>query len=72
MKEFEPYRNLWITTSDWMRWEASWLNDPLHMINPEEVERIVNESYKNIHKAVKFFANIPGKFLSIVQMIVLF
>ncbi|XP_076467002.1 dynein axonemal heavy chain 1-like [Babylonia areolata] len=59
IKEFEPYRNLWITTSDWLRWQESWMNDPIQTINPEEVERIVNESYKNIHKSVKFFHNSP-------------
>jgi dynein heavy chain len=60
VKEFEPYRNLWVTTSDWLRWQESWLNDPIASINPDEVERIVNESYKNIHKSAKFFQNIPG------------
>ncbi|KAL8563601.1 hypothetical protein ACOMHN_019339 [Nucella lapillus] len=60
IKEFEPYRNLWITTSDWQRWQESWMNDPISGINPEEVERIVNESNKNIHKSVKFFQNTPA------------
>ena len=36
------------------------MNDPISTMNPEEVERIVNESYKNIHKSVKFFSNTPG------------
>ncbi|KAL3881803.1 hypothetical protein ACJMK2_028195, partial [Sinanodonta woodiana] len=60
VKDFEPYRNLWVTVSDWMRWHESWLNDPLTAINAEEVEKNVNDAYKTMHKSVKFFADIPS------------
>ncbi|KAK0056678.1 dynein heavy chain 1 axonemal-like isoform X1 [Biomphalaria pfeifferi] len=59
VKDFEPFRNLWITVSDWQRWQESWLNDPLTAINAEEVEKNVNESYKTMHKSVKIFNEIP-------------
>ncbi|XP_050390512.1 dynein axonemal heavy chain 1 [Patella vulgata] len=59
-KDFEPFRNLWITVSEWQRWHESWMNDPLSAINAEEVEKNVNESYKTMHKSVKIFQDIPS------------
>lgn len=58
-KEFEPFRNLWMTVSDWQRWRDSWLNDPLMSINAEDVEKNVNESYKIMHKSVRLFQESP-------------
>lgn len=60
MKDFEPFRNLWVTASDWQRWYESWMNDPLISIDAESVEKNVTESYKIMHKSVRLFADIPG------------
>jgi dynein heavy chain len=46
VKDFEPFRNLWLTASDWLRWHESWMNDPLEAINAEEVEKNVGDAYK--------------------------
>ena len=34
-RDFEPYKNLWNTAADWMRWHDSWMNDALVNIDPE-------------------------------------
>ena len=34
-RDFEPYKNLWNTAADWMRWHESWMNDSLVNIDPE-------------------------------------
>ncbi|XP_048258404.1 dynein axonemal heavy chain 1-like isoform X3 [Haliotis rufescens] len=60
VRDFDPFRNLWITVSDWQRWNDSWNNDPLTSINAEDVEKNVNEAYKTMHKSVKIFQDIPG------------
>ncbi|KAK3096562.1 hypothetical protein FSP39_001310 [Pinctada imbricata] len=60
IKEFEPFRNLWITVSDWGRWHESWMHDPLSAINAEEVEKNVNEAYKTMHKSVRIFNEMPS------------
>ena len=60
-KDFEPFRQLWITASDWLRWHESWMNDALVDVDAEKVDKNVNESYKTIHKCVKVFAGIPGE-----------
>ncbi|GAB1605521.1 dynein axonemal heavy chain 1-like isoform X5 [Argonauta hians] len=59
VKEFEPYRSLWMTASDWQRWHDSWLNDPILSINAEDVEKNVIDSYKIMHKSVRIFSESP-------------
>ncbi|XP_058647833.1 dynein axonemal heavy chain 1 isoform X3 [Onychostoma macrolepis] len=59
-KEFQPFYDLWKTTSDWLRWHESWLNDPLSAINPEQLENNVNDAYKTMHQCVKQFKDIPA------------
>ncbi|XP_069062696.1 dynein axonemal heavy chain 1 [Pleurodeles waltl] len=60
VKDFQPYKDLWTTVSDWMRWYDSWMNDPLTSIDAEQLEKNVTESYKILHKCVKQFKDIPG------------
>ncbi|XP_072136794.1 dynein axonemal heavy chain 1 isoform X1 [Mobula birostris] len=59
-KEFQPYRDLWTTTSDWLRWYDSWMSDPLNTIDAEQVERNVIDAYKTVHRCTKYFKDIPG------------
>lgn len=61
MKEFQPYLDLWTTASDWLRWSESWMNDPLSAIDAEQLEKNVIESFKTMHKCVKQFKDIPGR-----------
>ncbi|XP_055077981.1 dynein axonemal heavy chain 1 [Periophthalmus magnuspinnatus] len=58
--EFQPYEDLWTTTSNWLRWHESWLNDPLTSVDSEQLERSVTEAYKIMHKCVKLFKDNPG------------
>ncbi|XP_066927305.1 dynein axonemal heavy chain 1-like isoform X2 [Clytia hemisphaerica] len=60
IKDFEPFKNLWITASDWLRNHESWMTDPLSAIDPEQVEKSVNDSYKIIHKCTRQFTDIPA------------
>ncbi|XP_047438259.1 dynein axonemal heavy chain 1 [Mugil cephalus] len=59
VKDFQPFKDLWSTTSDWFRWKESWLSDPLSSIDPEQLERNVNDVYKTMHKCIKQFKDIP-------------
>ena len=60
MKDFEPYKNMWLTTSEWLRNKESWMNDPLSSIDPEHVEKTINDSYKLMHKCTRQFADVPS------------
>lgn len=59
-RDFQPFRDLWTATSDWLRWHESWMTDPLSIIDPEQLERNVNDAFKTMHKCVKQFKDIPG------------
>uniref|UniRef100_A0A8C9ZPR8 Dynein axonemal heavy chain 1 n=1 Tax=Sander lucioperca TaxID=283035 RepID=A0A8C9ZPR8_SANLU len=59
VKDFLPFKDLWTTTSDWLRWHESWLNDPLSSIDPEQLERNVTDAHKTMHKCIKQFKDIP-------------
>jgi len=61
-KDFEPYKNLWITTSDWLRWFESWMNDPISSIDAENIDRNANDAYKTMHKAIKQFQDLERKY----------
>eukprot|EP00794_Sanderia_malayensis_P012733 gene12733-14038_t len=58
IKDFEPFKNLWLTTSDWLKWHDSWMNDPINAIDAEQVEKNVNDSYKTMHKSARHFQDI--------------
>ncbi|XP_072521546.1 dynein axonemal heavy chain 1 [Salminus brasiliensis] len=60
IRDFQPFQELWLTASDWLRWHESWLNDPLSTIDAEQLERNVNDAYKTMHKCVKLFKDIPA------------
>ncbi|XP_076846923.1 dynein axonemal heavy chain 1 isoform X2 [Brachyhypopomus gauderio] len=59
-RDFQPFQDLWITTSDWLSWQESWMNDSLFTINPEQLERSVSDAFKTMHKCVKLFKDIPA------------
>ncbi|KAM3838092.1 dynein axonemal heavy chain 1-like [Diretmus argenteus] len=59
IKDFQPFSDLWATTSDWLRCHKSWLNDPLSIIDPEKLECNVLDALKTMHKCVKQFKDIP-------------
>ncbi|XP_048578532.1 dynein axonemal heavy chain 1-like isoform X2 [Nematostella vectensis] len=60
IKEFEPFKNMWLTASDWQKWHDSWMNDPLTTIDAEQLEQNVNNSFKTIFKCYKHFKEIPA------------
>lgn len=65
LKDFDPYKNLWITTSDWIRWHESWMNDPISSIDAENIDRNANDAYKTMHKAIKQFQDFESKLRTI-------
>lgn len=60
VKDFEPFRNLWLSVSDWLKMHDSVMNDPLISVDAESVEKTVTDSYKTMHKSVKIFSELPS------------
>ncbi|CAF4566002.1 unnamed protein product [Rotaria socialis] len=67
VKDFEPYRVLWSTASDWLRSHDSWMNDPIISVNAEDIEKNVTEMYKNMHKSIKIFTENEAKCILIAR-----
>ncbi|CAH0560322.1 unnamed protein product [Brassicogethes aeneus] len=60
IKEFEPYKNLWVTASDWLRSYDIFIDNPLENIDGEALERTVNEMHKTMVKLTKVFVEIKA------------
>ncbi|XP_028173233.1 dynein heavy chain 1, axonemal-like, partial [Ostrinia furnacalis] len=59
VKEFEPYRNLWVTASDFLKAREVWFDNPLMYVDADSIEPLINEYYKTIVKCVRTFADMP-------------
>ncbi|XP_052743009.1 dynein axonemal heavy chain 1-like [Bicyclus anynana] len=59
VKEFEPYRNLWVTASDFLKSKEVWFDNPLMYVDADTIEPSVNEYYKTIIKCIRTFADLP-------------
>lgn len=57
-REFEPYKNLWITAADWQKWYETWMNDSLINIDPELLANSVSNAFKTMHKSLKHFKSV--------------
>jgi len=53
--DFEPYKNLWITINEWLKYKSQWLDGPFDELDPVEVEKNWNDEWKVIVKSVKTF-----------------
>ena len=56
-KNFEPYKNLWVTAAEWLDKSAEWLNGSFLMLDAEKVEEDVTAMGLTIVKTAKFFAS---------------
>nr|KAJ3421411.1 Dynein heavy chain 1, axonemal [Polyrhizophydium stewartii] len=59
-RDFEPYKSLWLTCSDWMRWKDQWMLGSFLELNAEDVERNLMNAWRTVFKSFKFFKNTPG------------
>ena len=59
LRDFDPYKNLWVTAADWLKWHETWMNDSLINIDPELLATNVSNAFKTMHKSVKHFRQVP-------------
>lgn len=59
-KDFEPFKSLWLTVNDWVKWKAQWLNGSFLELNAEEVEKNLTNAWRVMFKSVKQFKAQPG------------
>ncbi|XP_076766961.1 dynein axonemal heavy chain 1 [Xylocopa sonorina] len=61
MREFEPYRSLWVTASDWLRWYEVWMDNPLMNVDGSQIDTLVADMYRVMTRAVRTFQEFPSK-----------
>ncbi|XP_023309976.1 dynein heavy chain 1, axonemal-like [Anoplophora glabripennis] len=60
IREFEPYKNLWGTASDWLRSYEMWMDNPILNVDADSIESCTTEMYKMMVKLIKVFADIEA------------
>jgi dynein heavy chain len=54
-KDFQPYSNLWLTTRNWFKSHASWLNDDWESLNAVELDNTFDNSNKIVSQVLRYF-----------------
>eukprot|EP00947_MAST-08B_sp_MAST-8B-sp1_P002409 g2409.t1 len=54
-KKFEPFYNLWMTASNWLRDSKAWVADSFLTLDGNEIENSVDKYTKTVNKALKTF-----------------
>lgn len=60
VKDFEPFKNLWLTTDDWLKAHKVWMTESFLHLDAEAVESQVSNAGKTLAKCVKAFKDVPG------------
>lgn len=53
-----PYKSLWVTAADFLKWEDAWLGNPLTNIDTEIIRKSVNEYKTTIKECIEIFNEI--------------
>jgi len=59
-KIFEPYAQLWIGVDDWRRWQVEWKTGDFAKLDPEQMDKDINDTWRNLFKASKALADHEG------------
>ncbi|XP_060831781.1 dynein axonemal heavy chain 1-like [Bombus pascuorum] len=59
MRDFEPYRSLWVTASDWLKWHDIWMDNPLMNVDGSQIDVLVADMHRAITRAIRTFQEFP-------------
>jgi dynein heavy chain len=60
VKDFEPFKSLWLTTDDWTKAHKVWMSDSFLDLDPEALDNQITNAAKTIVKCSKAFRDTPG------------
>jgi dynein heavy chain len=60
LKDFEPYKNLWLTAHDWSKWRDQWMLGNFTALDADTVEKSLMNALRSSMKAIKQFKNALG------------
>jgi dynein heavy chain, axonemal len=55
VKEFQPYSNLWLTSTNWFKNSVHWLQDDWESLDAEHCERFMEDAIKTMAIVNRFF-----------------
>ena len=47
-KIFEPFAQLWIGVDDWRRWQVEWKTGDFSLLDPEQMEKDISDTWRNL------------------------
>ncbi|XP_043259684.1 dynein axonemal heavy chain 1-like [Colletes gigas] len=59
IRDFDPYRSLWVTASDWLRWYEAWVDNPLIYVDGSQVESLVVDMFREMTRSIRTFQEQP-------------
>ena len=62
-KIFEPYAQLWIGVDNWRRWQVQWKTGDFSQLDPEQMDKDIGDTWRNLFKASKALADFEGTML---------
>ncbi|KAL0272752.1 UNVERIFIED_CONTAM: hypothetical protein PYX00_005610 [Menopon gallinae] len=62
IRDFTPYKDLWLTASDWLKYKEIWMDNPLSNIDGESIDRVHGEMLKTMVKCRRIFSETPAYF----------
>lgn len=58
-ESFDPYKILWVTGADFLKWEEAWCGNPLPNIATDIIQTTVNEYRESILYCIRVFSELP-------------
>lgn len=58
MVSFLPYKSLWVTAADFLKWEDAWLGNPITNIDPQLIRKSIKEYKTTIKECIVIFDEI--------------
>lgn len=56
---FRPYRTMWLTSADFLKWEEAWLGNPLPNVEVEKIRISMSEYMSAMDGCIEVFQQLP-------------
>eukprot|EP00040_Diaphanoeca_grandis_P037866 m.251032 g.251032 ORF g.251032 m.251032 type:complete len:4203 (+) comp33890_c0_seq2:91-12699(+) len=60
IKDFEPFKSMWITADDWIKSHKIWMEDSFLNLDPDNLEKQISDASKQALRCTKAFKEVPG------------
>jgi len=60
VKEFEPYKELWLGAVEFLKLQSAWMQNPFTTIDRSSLDPHIDEILNTMIKCAEQFAEVPG------------